>query len=168
MDKMLDVRIRCGGGGFQRADTVRQADVLFEKQAFVSGFEIADVIFGKSAALQADQIQAAGAGGVAIDDHEWRYVLNDFGKSADDRMFPDPAELMDRSKAGNDRVILNRHVPREAAVVGKNDVIAELAVMRDVGVTEKQIVRADAGGQFCMRAAMHRAVFAEHVVISYL
>lgn len=70
------------------------------------------------------------------------------------------------SETGNDRVIPNHAMPREAAVVGKNNVIAELAVVRDVGVAEKQIVRADPGGQLFMRTAMHRAVFTENVVIA--
>ena len=73
---------------------------------------------------------------------------------------------MRRGKAGNDRVIPDHTMPREAAVVRKNDVIAELAVVRDVGVAEKQIVRADPGGQFFMRSAMYRAVFAENVMIA--
>ncbi len=118
--------------------------------------------------MQADQIQAAGDGGVAIDDHERRHVLHDFGKPADDRMFPDPAKLMRGGKAGNDRVISDHTMPREAAVVRKNDVIAELAVVRDMGVAEKQIVRADPGRELLMRAAMHRAVFAEDVMITHL
>lgn len=168
MNEMLNVWIGCGGGGFQRTDTIRKADVLLQEQALVCGFQIADVIFGKSPALQADQVQAAGAGGIAVDDHEWWHVLDDFRESADDRMFPDPAELMGRGESRDNRVIPDHAVPCQAAVVGKNDMITKLAVVRNVRIAEKQIVRADAGRQFFMRAAMHRAVFSENIVIPHL
>jgi hypothetical protein len=49
-------------------------------------------------------------------------------------------------------------VPREAAVIGKNDVITKLAVVRDVRIAEKQIVRADPSRQLLMGTAMYRAV----------
>lgn len=168
MNEMLNVWIGCGGGGFQRTDTIRKADVLFQEQALVCGFQIADVIFGKPPALQADQVQAAGAGGIAVDDHEWWHVLHDFRESADDRMFPDPAELMGRGESRDNRVIPDHAVPCQAAVVGKNDVIAKLAVVGDMGVAEKQIVRADPSRKFFMRATVDGAVFAKNIVITYL
>lgn len=167
MNEMLNVWIGCGGGGFQRTDTIRKAEVLFQEQALVCGFQIADVIFGKSPTLQADQVQAAGAGGIAVDDHEWWHVLDDFRESADDRMFPDPAKLMGSGESRDNRVIPDHAMTGEAPIVRKNDVIAELAIMRNVRVAEKQIVRADAGRQFLMGAAMYRAVFTEDIMIPY-
>ncbi len=83
-------------------------------------------------------------------------------------MFPDPAELMRRGEAGNNRMIANDAVPREASVIGKNDVITKLAVVRDVRIAEKQIVRADPSRQLLMGTAMYRAVFTEHIVIANL
>ena len=54
MDEVLDVGVGGGGGGFQGADAVGEADVLFQEQALVGGLEVADVGFGKAAALEAD------------------------------------------------------------------------------------------------------------------
>lgn len=78
MDQVLNVWIRCGSGGFQRTDSVGKADILFQEKAFVSGFQIPYIILGKSTTLQADQVQSTSAGGIAIDDHERRHVLDDF------------------------------------------------------------------------------------------
>lgn len=60
VDEVLDVRVRCGGGGLEGADAVGEADVLFQEQALVSGLEVADVVLGKAAALEADEVEAAG------------------------------------------------------------------------------------------------------------
>ena len=79
-------------------------------------------------------------------------------------MFPDAAELVGGGEAGNDRVVTDGAVPGEAAVVRKDDVVPQLAIVGDVGVAEEKVVGADAGGQLRVGAAMDRAVLAEDVV----
>ncbi len=134
---MLDVGVRCGGGGFQGAEAVGEGDVLFQEQALVGGFQIANVFCAEAAALEPDEVQPAGDGGVPIDDHEGRDVLNDFRKSADDGVFADSAKLVDGGEAGDDGVIAHGNVSGEAAVVGKDDVVSQLAIVGDVRVAEE-------------------------------
>ena len=166
MNQMRDLRRICGVGGFERADRVGEIDVLFEEEFFVSGLDGADVFFWKTTALKTYQVHAAGAGWVSVHDHEGWHVLHHFRVAADDRVFSDAAELMHRRQAGNDGVIFDSDVPGEADGIGEDDVVAELAVMRDVRVAEQQIVRADARRQILMGAAMDRGVLAEDVVIA--
>lgn len=146
MYEVLHFWVAGGGAGLEGAEAVGEADFLFQEKAFVSGFQVADIGLREAAALEANEVQAAGGGGVPINDHEGRDVLDDFRESADDRVFPDSAELVDGGEAGDDRVVFHGDVSGEAAVVGKNDVISKLAIVSDVGVAEEEIVRADAGG----------------------
>lgn len=66
--------------------------------------------------------------------------MDNFRKAADDRVFPDAAELVRGGEAGHDGMIANGAVPGETAVVGKDDVIAELAIVGHVGVAEEEVV----------------------------
>ena len=68
-------------------------------------------------------------------------------------MFPDATELVHGGESGNDGVIIHSDVPGETAVVGKDDVIPQLAIVRDVRVAEEEVVRADARGQLLVRPA---------------
>lgn len=79
--------------------------------------EGADFLRGETAALEADLIDAANLGGVAIGDHEGRDVLHDLGAAAEDGVFADAAELVDTAEAADDGVILDDHVAGEGAVV---------------------------------------------------
>ena len=81
-------------------------------------------------------------------------------------MFADPAKLMNGGQARNDRVILDHDVAGQTYGIRKNDVVAELAVVGDVGITKQEIVRADPRWQAFMSAAMHRGVFPEYIVVS--
>lgn len=46
--------------------------------------------------------------------------------------------------------------------------VAELAVVGDVGVAEEKVVRADAGGQFLEGAAVNGGILPEHIRVSDL
>ena len=98
-DQMGDLRGVCGMGGFQGAEGGCEVRVLFEEEFFVSGFQVPDIILGKATTLETYQIQAAGAGGMPIHDHEGRHVLDDFRKPTDDRVHADPAKLVGGGKA---------------------------------------------------------------------
>lgn len=93
--------------------------------------------------------------------------MDDFRKPADDGMLADPTELVRGGEPRDDRVVTDGDVSGKAAVVGKDDVIPQLAIVRDVGIAEEKIVRADARGQLLMRATVDRAVLTEDVVIAY-
>lgn len=136
MDEVLDVRVVCGGGCFEGAEAVGEVLVFFQEQALVGGFDVADVSFRKTPALQTDEIHSTGAGRVAIYDHEGRDVLDDLCEASDDGVFPHTTKLVDGSKAGDDGVILDGDVACDAGGVREDDVVSELAVVGDVGVTE--------------------------------
>ena len=125
-------------------------------------------LLGKAAAAETDGVDRADFGGIAVGDHVGRDVLNDLRTSAGHGMRPDAAELVCGGEAGNNGVVPDGAMAGEAAIVGKDDVVAELAIVRDVGVAEEKIVRADAGWQLLVGATVDRAVFAEHVVVADL
>jgi len=52
-------------------------------------------------------------------------------------VFADPAELVGGGQAGNDRIVIDGAVAGETTIVRKNDMIAELAIMRDVAVAKE-------------------------------
>ncbi len=93
--------------------------------------------------------------------------MDDFRKPSNNGVLPDAAELMDGGEARDDSVVLDGDMAGEAAVVREDIVIPHLAVMSDVGVAEEKIVRADAGGQFLVGAAVDGTVFAKSVVIAH-
>lgn len=168
LDQIRYLRGVRGMGGLEGAERIGKIPVLFEEQFFVSTLECTNVLFGKSPALKAHQVQAAGGGGVAIHNHERRHVLHDLRQAADDRVFADPAELVDCGKTGDDRVVLDGDVAGQAHGIRKDDVIAKLAVMGDVRVAEQQIVRTDSRRQTLMGPAMYRGVFPKYIEITYL
>lgn len=79
--------------------------------------EEADIGGGKAMTLQADLVDAAEFGGVAVCDHEGDDVLNDLGATAKDGVAPDAAELVDAGEAAYDGVVLDDNVSGEGAIV---------------------------------------------------
>ena len=116
--------------------------------------------------MQADLIDAAHGGGVAIDDGEGRDVLDDFGDASGDGMSTDATELVDGGEAGDDGVIGDVDVAGEGPVVGKDDVVADLAIMRDVRIGKAKVVGSDTGGSVSMSAAVDGGVFAEDITVA--
>lgn len=114
MNQVGDVRVVCGGGRFERTEGVSHVGIPFEEKFFVGVFEIADVFIGEATALEADDIDAARVGRVAIDDHEGRDVLIYFGDAADDGVFADFGKLMETGHAGNDGVVFDFNMAGEA------------------------------------------------------
>ncbi len=80
--------------------------------------------------------------------------------------WPDAAELMDRREPADDRVIAHFHMPGERAVVGKNDVVPDDAVVRDVRVGEEISAAADPRDRARRSAAMHGHELAEGVAVA--
>lgn len=152
----------------QRTEGVRQIGVLFQEQLLVRELQSLDVLLRETTALQADEVQPAGHARIPIHDHERRHILCDLRQTADDGVHADPAELVEARHRGKDRVVLHHHMPGDAGRVRHDDVVAELAVVRHVGVAEEKIVVADAGRRLRHRAAMDRRVFPEHIVVADL
>lgn len=165
-DQVGDVGVVRVVGGFEGADGVGEVAVFFEEEFFVSRLDGADVFFGKAAALQAHEVDAAGGGRVAIHDHEGGHILHYFGTSANDRVGTKAAELVCGGEAGNDDVVLDDDMSGEADGIGKDDVIAELAIVGHVRITEQQVVGTDACRQILVGAAVNCGVFTKHIVVA--
>ena len=86
---MLDVLVRGLFGGADFFDGLGEVKG-FVGEEFVDAAEGFDVVLLKAAALEADVVDAAQDGGVAIGDEEGRDVLHDLGAAADDRVRADP------------------------------------------------------------------------------
>ncbi len=68
-------------------------------------------------------------------------------------MAPDAAELMHAAVGADVHPIVDGHVAGERHAVAQNDVIADAAIVRHVGVGHQQVVAADAGDQAAARGA---------------
>jgi len=154
-------------GGFQGTEGDGEVSVLFQEELLVGGLEFADGGFGKSPTLEADEVQPAGGGGVAIDDHIGRDVLDDFRAAAGDGVAADVAELVHRGEAGDDGVVLDDDMAAESAVVGEDDVVPDLAVVGDMRVAEEEVVIADDGRRVGVGAAVDGGVFPEDVAVAH-
>lgn len=91
--------------------------------------------------------------------------MDNFGEASGDGMRTNAAKLMNPSKAGNDGMVCHFHMSGEGAVVGENHVIANLAVVGNVRVSEKEIVRTDPGGGFRGGAPVDGGVFPENIAV---
>lgn len=162
-DEVEDVGVGAVWGGGEGFDGFRGGGAAHE-EGLVGFFEGAGIFFGEAAALEADEVDAAGGGWVAVDDGEGGDVLDDFGATSGDGVAADAAELVDGGEAAEDDVVFDDDVSCEGAVVGEDDVIADDAVVGDVGVGEEVAVVADDGFFAGERAAVYGAEFAEDVV----
>ncbi len=75
---------------------------------------------------------------------------------------------MDRGQAAHDRVVADLDVPGQGSVVGKNDRVADRAIVADVAVGEKISAIADARFARAGRAAVHGDKFAERIFVADL
>ena len=155
-----------GGGVFgEGEDLGGEVAFFFEEEGLVGCFEGADGVGGEAAALEADEVESAQGGGVAVGDHERRDVLDDFAAAADDGVGTDAAELVDAGEAGDDDVVGDGDVAAEGGAVGENAVVADDGVVGDVGIGEEVVVVADDGG-LGGGAAVDGDVFAEGVALA--
>ena len=82
-------------------------------------------------------------------------------------MSADAGELVGRRPAAQDREVANLAMTGDHHVVGEDDVVADAAVVRDMGVGEQDATRADdrapaaAGG-----AGVHRHAFADQAIFA--
>ena len=65
-------------------------------------------------------------------------------------------------------MILDDDMAGEGAIVGKNHVVSDDAIMRDVGIGEKVVVASDDRFRIRRGAAIHRAEFAKAIVVADL
>ena len=92
-------------------------------------------------------------------------VVLDTGQSADEGVRADPDELVDAGAAAQDGEIADRAMAGEHDVVGKDDVAADAAIMRDMGLRQEQAMIADAGDAPPPAVpGIHRDAFADRAI----
>src|SRR5262249_42090053 len=144
-------------------DALRQR-ARFSEQHLIGGAKRLDLLAREAAALQAHDVEAhqprAVADHLAIRDH----VALDAGDAADHRVFADTHELMHGRQSAEDGEIADRHVARKRCIVGHDDVVADPAIVCDMGAHHEETAVADprqhaaAGG-----AGIHRDVLAHGI-----
>ena len=75
--------------------------------------------------------------------HVGRNILHHARQTADHRMTPDRAELMDGRAAPDDCIILQMHIAGQLDAVGANDMVAHDDAMCGMTVAHEQAVTAD-------------------------
>ena len=121
----------------------------------------------KAAPLEADDIETGERGAVAERHAVGDDIVLDPGEAADEGVRADPDELMRRRPAAEDRRVADLAMARQHHVVGEDDVVAELAIMRDMGIGEEHAARPDdrlraaAGG-----AGIHRDALADQAILA--
>ena len=94
--------------------------------------ECASVLGYEATALESDLIDSTDFGRVAISNHVWRDVLNDFCAASDYRMLSQAAELMHSGESTDDDMVFDCDMPGDGSVIRKDDVVSNGAIVRDV------------------------------------
>ena len=132
----------------------------------VSFLEGADGFRRKAGAFESDLVDSAHFGRIAVGDEKGRNVLHDLGASAGDGVASDAAKLMDRGESADHGVVADLDVSGQRAVVREDHLVANDAVVRDVGVSEEVAAAADDCFRAGQGAAVDRAEFAESVPVA--
>ena len=121
----------------------------------------------KVVALKRDDVDAAGAGRVTLDEHVGGHVVQHAAQPAHEAVAADRRVVMHRHGARERSVIVHVHVSAEHRAIGHDDVIAKLAVVRDVAAGHDEVVIADGRNTlFLFGAAVDRRALANHVVVA--
>ena len=120
--------------------------------------------------LQADAIEAVRVGlALGGSQREGQNILGDGGATAYVGMLPDTAELVHRAERTDTGIVLHRDVAGQGGAIGQDAMVADGAVVTDVGVGHDQAVAANAGSATAsLRSAGDGDVFADGVVIADL
>src|ERR1700761_9197835 len=122
--------------------------------------------FRDAIAFNTDLVDGMNDGGLAIGKHERWDILPDLGAAADHDEFADATKLMHGDVAGEYDVVFQHDMPRKAGKTGHDDMTAQLAIMGDMGVGEKNVVRAEHGGVAIVGGTMDGDAFAKDVMIT--
>ena len=122
----------------------------------------------KASSFQANLVDAADLGRIAISNHERRDILDNLTAATSDRVLTNPAELMDRSQTTDDDVIFDDHVTCERSIVRKDDVIPDDTVVSDMAIREVISMAAKHGLAIFGRASMNGDVFSKDIAAADL
>ncbi len=127
------------------ADAVRKRTDFFAEYHLIGRAQRLYLVARKAPALQPDDVQSGQSRAVADHHAIGNDVALNAGDAADHRMRADTHELMYRRQSAEERIVADGNVAAKRRVVGHDDVITELAVVRDVGARHEQTLVADLG-----------------------
>ena len=129
---------------------------------------LADSVFGETAALEAGGIQSVGvgvAGGNGFG--KGKHVAGDGGAPANEGVGANANKMVHRTQRAHRGPFFHDNVASQSCGVGQDDVVADHAIMRDVGVGHDERVIADASEASAFgRAAIDGDKFADSVVVA--
>ena len=91
-----------------------------------------NIVCREVVAFQGHNVDATGTGGLAVEQHIRRDVMNHTAHAGDERVCPNGREMMDGAATRDCRVMINVHVPAQEHAVRHDDTVADTAVVRNV------------------------------------
>ena len=107
---------------------------------------LADAVFVETAAFEAGGVQSVGmgvAGGNGFG--KGKHVAGDGGAASDEGVGTDVNKMVHRTKRAHRRPLFDDDMASQSCGVGQDDVVADYAVVGNVGVGHDQRMIADAG-----------------------
>src|SRR5208282_1840719 len=157
------------GLGLQLGERLRGVE-LGGEQNLISVMDPADALAAEAAAFEADFVQPEGVG-VAFGrgEREGQNILRNGSAAPDVGMRADAHELVDRAERSDHGPVFHGYVAAQGRSVREDGVVADHAVVRDVGVGHDQRVASDAGeATAARRPTADGDVLADHVVVTDL
>uniref|UniRef100_A0A1I8ADR0 Ald_Xan_dh_C2 domain-containing protein n=1 Tax=Steinernema glaseri TaxID=37863 RepID=A0A1I8ADR0_9BILA len=126
-----------------------------------------DSFIAETATAHAFEVHAARLGRVAEHGDEGRHILADGGTHAGKAVGADMAELVHQGKPGQYRPVAHMHMPGQRGVVDQDAVVADHAVVPDMGIGHDQVVITQGGFATVLHGAtVNGHAFADHVVVA--
>ena len=123
--KVLDLGRRCqlGCRSFPR---LRHVELRPEKES-IGALQLAHHLFVEPRSLEPHAVEPIELDRIADCLEERRHILRDAGTSANERVLPDPHELVHGDQSGKDGTVLDRHVSRELRAIRDDDAVTQVA-----------------------------------------
>ena len=116
---------------------------------------------------QPQRVLSVTTGVIAYRAREWERVLYHHGIPSDEGVLPYSAELMNSRVGADRRVVFYEDVPGERRSISENNVVADAAVVRNVGLRHDEVVRAELGYiTAAFGAALQRREFSKRVSLA--
>src|SRR5258708_6089053 len=107
---------------------------------------LADAIFGETAALEAGGVQSVGVGVAGSNGFgKGKHVAGDGSAAANEGVGTDANEMVHRTQRAYRGPFFHDDVSTQGCGIGQDDVVADHAVVGNVGVGHDEGVTADAG-----------------------
>ena len=107
-------------------------------------------------------------GGFPANHHKWRYVLGNGAAHCCKTVLANLGELVHQRKTAEYGMTMELHMSRQGSAVRHDDMIANDAIVRDMGIGHKQVVAAYLGDALVLLgAAMQGRKLANRIAVAY-